>query len=163
MSNITVNRVSTTFSDAELKGIEATHIDHAKVIDPKMATMTDEQAARANSIDVANLVFVKDTIKANDAEGVAMMPPAIAALAPELEKDDTFFDQLDAEEKWLLGRLEKIRETKKVVADEAYSVALVFYNLYQSLAAAGISGAQAKYEQLKSRFNNGGGRPDAKP
>ena len=164
MSNITINRVKTTFSATETTNLEAAHATYSSIIDSKMVTLTDEEASRLKGVDVVNAVFVMDVIKANDAEGVGMMPPAVAALAPELVKDNTFLDQLDKEEKWLLEELEKIRQTKKVVADEAYSVSLVFYNQYKTLADAGIPGAKGKYQQLKGRFEGTHiGRPTAKP
>jgi hypothetical protein len=156
MSNVTINRVSTTLTATELTSLAAARTSYNAVIDGKLVTITDEEEKSLNGIDVDNVVFIADVIKANDAEGVAMVPPSIAAYAPELVKDYTLFDQLDAEEKWHLGRLEKIRQTKKVLANEAYNVALLFYKQFDYLADAGVPGAAAKRDQLKWRFDNNG-------
>ncbi len=160
MSNITVNRVSTTLTATEQTNLNTIKANYVAVIDSKCVTLTKDQEDGLKGVKVENLAFAQNTVKANDAEGVAMMPPSIAAFAPELVKDVTFFDQLDIEEKWLEGRLLKIIQTKKVIADEMYNIALKFYGIYETLAAAGVPGAQARYDQLKYRFeNNGAGRP----
>lgn len=160
MSNITVNRVSTTLTATEQTNLNTIKANYVAAIDSKCVTLTKDQADGLKGVDVKNLVFCQRTVKANDAEGVAMLPPSIAAIAPELVKDVTFFDQLDTEEKWLEGRLLKIRQTKKVIADEMYNGGLKCYGIYETLAAAGVPGAQARYDQLKYHFeDNGAGRP----
>lgn len=160
MSNITVNRVSNTFSPADLTALAAQHTAYSTIINAKTVSLTADEENALPGIDVDNYVFVKDTIAATDAEGLAMLPPTYAAMSPELTKDAGFFEQLDAEENWLMAQLTRVRQTKRVVAAESYNVSNKFYEQYQNLADAGIPGAQARVDKLKARYkNNGSGRP----
>ena len=162
MANINVNRVSNTFSPAELTALAAQHTAYVNIINSKTVSLTEDEEKDLPSIDVDNFVFVKDTIAMTDAEGLAMLPAAYAAMAPELVKDETFFEQLDNEENWLMAQVIKIRHTKRVVAAESYNVATKFYGQYQNLADAGVAGALTRADKLKARFrNNGGGRQAA--
>jgi hypothetical protein len=159
MSNINVNRVSNTFTPAELTSLTTQHTAYSAIINAKTVTLTDEEEKALPSIDVDNYVFVKDTVAVTDAEGLAMLPPAYAALAPELNKDITFFEQLDSEENWLNAQLKRVQQTKRIVAAESYNVANKFYEQYQNLATAGVAGALPKADKLKARYGgNGGGR-----
>jgi hypothetical protein len=162
MANINVNRVSNTFTTAELTSLGTAHTNYSGIINGKTVTLTKDEEDALPSIDVDNYVFVKDALAVTDAEGLAMLPPAYAALAPELAKDVTFFEQLDSEENWLMAQLTRVQQTKRVVAAESYKVANVLYNQYQNLADAGVPGAQVRADKLKERYKgNGGGRPPA--
>jgi hypothetical protein len=164
MANILENRISTMFTTAEETALTAQHTAYAAIINPKMVTLTDDELKGLPSINVDNYVFVNDTITVTDAEGVAMLPPNIAALVPEMAKDYTFYKQVDAEIAWLLGIVDKLKRTQRLAAAESYAVANKIYEMYGSLADAGVPGAQAKYDYLKARYKgNGGGKPqDAK-
>jgi hypothetical protein len=159
MANINVNRVSNTFTAAELTSLGTAHTTYSGIINGKTITLTKEEEAALPGIDIDNYVFVKDALSVTDAEGLAMLPPAFAAPAPELVKDVSFFEQLDSEENWLMAQITRVQQTKRVVAAESYKVANVLYNQYQNLADAGVAGAQTKAEKLAARYkNNGGGR-----
>jgi hypothetical protein len=164
MANVLQNRISTTFSTTDEAALTAQHAAYSAVINPKMVTLTDEELKGIPSIDVDNYVFVNDTITTCDAEGVAMLPPNIAAQVPEMVKDYTFYKQLHAEIAWLQGVLDKLKRSQRLAAAESYTVANKIYEMYASLADAGVPGAQAKYNYLKARYKgNGPGRPqDAK-
>lgn len=164
MANILQNRISTTFTSAEETALAAQHAAYAAIINPKMVTLTDEELNGTPSIDVDNYVFVNDTITTCDAEGVAMLPPNIAAQVPEMVKDYTFYKQQEAEITWLLAMVDKLKRSQRLAAAESYQVANKIYEMFGSLADAGVPGAQAKYDYLKARYKgNGGGRPqDAK-
>lgn len=162
MANILENRISTSFTTAEETALTAQHAAYAAIINPKMVTLTDDELKGLPSIDVDNYVFVNDTITVTDAEGVAMLPPNIAAQIPKMAKDYTFYKQIDAEIAWLLGIVDKLKRTQRLAAAESYAVANKIYEMYGSLADAGVPGAQAKYDYLKARYKgNGGGRPPA--
>ena len=162
MANILQNRVSNTFTAAEETLLITKKSDYAAIIDAKTIALTESELKTLSSIAVENKVFVDDTIRVADAEMLAMLPPSIGALVPELIKDKTFYEQLDAEEAWLKGRLVRVEQTKRVLAHEAYSVSLKIYEILGALASAGVPGAQAKYDILAERFKSAG-RPPAVP
>ena len=162
MANINVNRVSNTFSAADQTALNTQHSAYSALINSKTISLTTDEEDALSGIDVDNYVFVKDTVAATDAEGIAMLPPALAAFVPELVKDVTFFEQLDAEENWLNAQLTRVRQTKRVVASEGFNVSNKIYEQYQNLADAGIAGALTRADKLKARYrNNGAGRPPA--
>jgi hypothetical protein len=159
MANINVNRVSNTFTAAELTSLGTTHTAYSNIINGKTVSLTKEEEDKLQSIDVDNYVFVKDTLAVTDAEGLAMLPPAYAAMVPELVKDASFFEQLDNEENWLMAQLKRVRQTKRVVASEGLNVSNKFYEQYKNLADAGVAGAQVRVDKLKPRYqSNGAGR-----
>ena len=162
MANVLQNRISTSFTTTELANLTTQHNAYTDIINPKMVTITDEELGKIPGIDVDNYVFVGDTITVTDAEGIAMLPPTIAALVPEMDKDYTLYKQIDAEIAWLLGVKDKLQRSQRLAAAESYTVANKIYEMYGSLADAGVPGAQAKYDYLKARYKgNGGGRTPA--
>lgn len=161
MSNILENRVSTTFTKDELTDLTSQRNALMAILKPKTVALTEDELKNLSSMAVDNFVFVQETVKTTDAEGVSILPPAIAAMIPELQTDVTFYDQLDTEEAMLEDLLTRIRHTKRLVAHESYKVANNVYSLYQTLAGSGVPGAAARYNILKDRYkdNGGGGRP----
>jgi hypothetical protein len=164
MANVTQNRISNTFTSAEKAALATQHSAYAAIVHPKMATLTEKELGELPGIDEENYVFVGDTITITDADGMAMLPPSIGTLVPEMEKDYTFFDEIEAEIAWLDEQKAQLLQTQRLVAAECYKVANKIYEMYGSLADAGVPGAQAKYDYLKARYKgNGAGRqPDTK-
>jgi hypothetical protein len=164
MANLQNNRFSATFTQKETDELATSRTAYSNVLRAKTVALTPEEREDFNGIEVDNYVFVKDTLHCNDAEGVAMMPPAYAAMAPELVSDNTAFDQLDAEKLLLKDLLQRVEDTQRLVAHEGYSMATKFYKLYKQMAEDGVPGAAARYELLKKRFkDNGAGRPKDEP
>jgi hypothetical protein len=161
MKNVIENRVSATFTKDELADMLDKRKDLMAIIKPKTIALNDEELASLGSMAVDNFVFVKETLKTTDEEGVALLAPGIAAMVPEFTIDVAFFDQLAAEEAAMEDLLTRIRHTKRLVAHESYKVANSVYGQYQSLAEDGIPGAAARFNLLKERYKgNGPGRPN---
>jgi hypothetical protein len=162
MANVMENRISTTFTETELNELATARTAYMNILKAKTVALTADELDSLSSMAVSNFVFVKDTLQASDAEGLSLLPPAIAALVPEAAKDAAMFTQLDAEELLLLDMLTRIQHTKRLSAHEAYNVSTKLYQQYQVLAEAGVPGAATRYNALKERFkDNGGGRPAA--
>jgi hypothetical protein len=160
MANVMENRISTTFTETELQQLKAARDAYMNILKAKTVALTADELSSLSSMAVSNFVFVKDTLQASDAEGLSMLPPAIAALVPEAGKDANVFTQLDAEELMLLDLLTRVQHTRRLVAHEAYNVCTKAYEQYRMLAEAGVPGAVTRYNALKDRFkDNGGGRP----
>lgn len=160
MANIFENRVSTTFTQEELDQLTVQQTEYMKFIKPKTLALTQPELESLSSMAVDNFVFVKEALEATDAEGAALIAASVATMVPELEKDVTFFNQLNAQEALLTDLLTRVQHTKRVVAHESYNVANAIYGQYQSLASIGTPGAVSRYNKLKERYeDNGGGRP----
>jgi len=160
MANVLQNRISTSFTNTELDNLNTHIAAYSAIINPKMVAITDDELKGIPSIDVDNYVFVGDVTTTCDAEGLAMLPPNIAAQVPEMDKDYTFYDQAEAEIVRLLGIVDKLRRSQRLAAAESFAVANKVYEMFGSLADAGVPGAQAKYDYLKARYkSSGAGRP----
>jgi hypothetical protein len=79
MANILENRVSATFSKEELDKLAVQRNAFMAIVKPKTVALNADELASLGSISVDNFVFVKDTLTNTDAEGAALLPPAIAA------------------------------------------------------------------------------------
>lgn len=159
MTNVQSNRFSKTFTQVEADELAISRRAYLDLVKDKTIALTPDELNELSSMAVDNFVFVKDMLMANDAEGIAMLPPAYAAEAPELSKDTSVFDFLDMEEMMIDDLKLRIQHTKRLVAHEAYSLAIKFYKLYKQMAEDGVPGAAARYNALKARFkDNGGGR-----
>jgi hypothetical protein len=77
-----------------------------------------------------------------------------------MEKDYTFYDDAEVEIAWMQGMIDKLRRSQRLAAAESYAAANKVYEMFGSLADAGVTGAQAKYDYLKARYKSkGAGRP----
>ena len=54
---------------------------------------------------------------------------------------------------------QRVSDTKRLAAHEAYVEALAIYKIIQAFHEMGIEGFTAAYEELKERFEGQGGRP----
>ena len=91
------------------------------------------------------------------------MPPALAALVTNLDNDLKFSNQLtDFENNFIKQIQQKVADTKRRAAHEAYTASLAVYKIIEALAEVGVDGAQAAYDILKVRFE-GQGRPAGPP
>ncbi|MDR0375571.1 MAG: hypothetical protein LBH85_07585 [Treponema sp.] len=82
---------------------------------------------------------------------------------PYLDVDAFGVDFSDAHGLWtLLNSVRQLEEgiddTEMTAGSEAYQAALVFYHSAKTAAAQDVPGAKAVYEELKTRFPQGGGR-----
>jgi hypothetical protein len=82
---------------------------------------------------------------------------------PYLDMDSFSVDFADAHNLFTLVNLvtqllENLSDTEMAAGSEAYQEALVFYNSAKVAAAQDIPGAKAVYDELKTRFPQGGKR-----
>ena len=160
MSNLTENKLNTIIDVADLATI-ATSIT---TITSKLpaGSLTEEQREALKSIDVNNKVFVEDVIIELGISATGIIPVFITPAY--IQTDLTLFEQLDGIEANLENLLQKIADLKRIAGDEAYSMALASYKIYDSANQGGIPGAKQAYDKLKVRFdsqNTGAGRPVA--
>lgn len=160
MSNLTENKLNTIIAAADITAIDAAVVTITSKL--PAGSLTDEQRSSLKAINVANKVFVEDVLTEIGVSGTGIIPAFI--VPAHIQNDLTLFEQLDAVEAQVLNLLQKIADLKRIAGDEAYSVALAVYKIYDAANAGGIPGAKQAYDKLKTRFdaqNNGNntGRP----
>lgn len=159
MSNLTENKLNTVISDADVLSI-ATSITSIVNKLPS-GSLTDEQRQTLKGIDVNNKIFVEDVISELGISASGIVPPFINAAS--IQTDLILYEQLDIIAANLSNVLQKVSDLKRIAGDEAYSMALAAYKIYDGANQFGIAGAKQSYDNLKTRFDaqNGGGRkPD---
>ena len=135
-----------------------TKIDEAKtLLVPYMLALTPAERRELPKMGEKTIGFVE---KAYD---FARQNPNL--VPPYLDLDAFGVDFSDAHGLWtLLNSVQQLEETiddtEMTAGSEAYQAALVFYKSVKMAAAQDIPGAKAIYEELKTRFPQGG-RPRA--
>jgi hypothetical protein len=121
---------------------------------PAGATLTEEERASGGDINVANKIFVDDTLNELNSNGTAIMPVWFSI--PNLTTDVTFFDQSEELISLHQNIIIRLKDAQRIAGREALINALKAYEQYKSAADAGVSGAQASYDKLKIRFESAG-------
>ena len=104
---------------------------------------------RYPKMDVSNKDFVNDAVNAISNDG-AILPAYINP--DEMKKDLNLFNQLEEVLMPLTYLFDQVRDTQMMAGSEAYSTALMVYNMTKAAAKAGVPGANSIYTQLKGRF-----------
>ena len=152
MSNLTDNKLNLILAEDSVVLINKS-INIVKDNIPTVG-LTDEQRASLKSMDVDNKVFVEDVISVMAVNGAGIIPDFIK---PEFIKNDlTLSNQLDSILVNLLSAVRLVTDAKRVADDEAYSLALASYKMFEMASLAGIPGAKEAYEKLKPRFDGQG-------
>ena len=163
MANISENLIDTTISNADVTALNTALTTAATTLDPYMATLTEEERNSLFSLQQENLVFATDALLQIQSLG-SLLPPALGSLVTDLSNDLALHEQLKTVEQVHLNQLiQKVADTKRLAAHEAYTGALAAYKVIEALASVGVPGAQAAYDILKVRFANQGGRPVTPP
>ncbi|MBR8538179.1 hypothetical protein KDU71_21590 [Carboxylicivirga sediminis] len=117
---------------------------------PFLTGLTPEQRKRLPKIEKRNKTFVKDVeaVIKNDA---SLLPSYVKP--DEMAKDLELYEQLE-ELLTPLGYLyDRVRDTQMLAGSEAYTQALMVYNMIKAANKAGLPGANSLYNQLKGRFD----------
>jgi hypothetical protein len=152
MSNVSSNRIAVTLTQQkidEVKGL-LTQLNAAL---PFLTGLTTEERMTLPKINVANKAFVDDAIVAINANP-ALVPSYVNK--DELGKDYTLYSQLDELVMLTNQFCEKLADTQMLAGSEAYVSALAAYRMFQAAADAGVPGADAVYDSLRSRFTGQG-------
>jgi hypothetical protein len=152
--NITENRVSAVLSNVVLAQI----IDLLKqVIElmPFLVGLTPEERKRMPKMDKRNREFVHDVEIAIKNDG-SILPGYIKP--EEMTKDLELYEQLEEVLVPLNYLSDRVRDTQILVGSEAYSTALLVYNMVKTADKAGVPGANNLYKQLKERFERTGSK-----
>jgi hypothetical protein len=160
MGNISENKINNVIAPADITLIK-TSIDAIAAKIP-VATLTPEQRSSLLSMDVENKVFVEDCINEIAISGTGIIPAFISGTA--IQNDLNLFEQLDVVEAQLENLLQKIKDAKRLAADEAMTVANAIYKTYEMGAMAGVAGAQQAFDKLKARYaKQNTSKPDTTP
>lgn len=160
MSNLSENRINVVLSAADITAINTSIATVLSKV-PANTTLTDEQRASYNAINVANKVFAEDCLTEAQANGAGILPGFVSL--PNLQNDLTVFEQLDVVESALNNALQRISDAKRIAGHEGYGQANVIYNAFKAANENGIANAKTSFDKLKTRYEAQGntGRPAA--
>ena len=163
MANITENIVNTTITPADETTIGTNTAALMTLLQPYLATLTDEQRASLFSLKEENLVFAYLALQQAQSLG-NLLPPALSSLVANLGNDLELHNQLtDLENTFIKQVAQKVADTKRRAGHEAYVGGLAVYKIIEALSAVGVDGAKAAYDILKERFANQGGSGATQP
>lgn len=159
MANITVNRINITISAADEGSLNMGFSQIKSVLDTYTKSLTPEERDALFGLDVENRGFAHDALGEAQANG-GILPNYISA--GDMDNDLKLYEQLNGLETLVDHIAQRIKDTKRLAAHEAYAMALTIYKLYESAHLAGIEDATVSYLKLKQRFEQqGGGAPKA--
>ncbi|MBK3515975.1 hypothetical protein [Carboxylicivirga marina] len=143
------NQISVTMTDESMLQVS----DLLKQITnamPFLIGITPEQRKRLPKINKSNQSFIKDVEMAikNDS---SILPAYVKP--DEMTKDLNLYDQLEEIIVPLSYLLDRLRDTQTLAGSEAYTNALMVYNMVKAANKAGLPGANSLYNQLKGRFD----------
>lgn len=153
MSNLSNNRLNISATPVQISAVKAALNTIATNL-PFLIGLTIDERISLPSIDVNNKAFTEDAINAG-VNNAALIPSYVSVA--NMQSDMTLFNQLDEIKILTKQLLEKLEDTQLLAGSEAYISALTLYKLFGSAADAGVPGADAIYEQLRTRFAGQGG------
>ena len=157
MSNLTLNRIDTTFTDAEFNNIKDAIRNIDSSLGGKTRSLTKEERKKLPKINKDNLLFVQDAALAAD-NARDLLP---AYFSSEAMRTDTQYHLQLKELSLLLAQLqEKISDTMMLAGSEAYTSALTVYRMLQAAAKGGVSGAEPLATKLAERFKQASNAPE---
>ncbi len=117
---------------------------------PFLTGLTPEQRKRLPKIEKRNKSFVQDVeaVIKNDA---SLLPSYVKP--DEMSKDLELYEQLEELLTPLTYLCDRVRDTQMLAGSEAYTQALMVYNMIKAANKAGLPGANSLYNQLKGRFD----------
>jgi hypothetical protein len=151
--NITINRLNTTMSEADMSAVKK-FFENIYALMPFLIGLTTDERISLPKINEGNKVFVGDSINAL-ANNASMLPAYLNV--SDIRSDLTLYEQLDELEGIALQLVEKIQDTRMLCGSEAYASSLTAYRLFEAAASAGLPGADSVYNALKQRFAGQGG------
>ena len=160
MANINTNIVNTTISQADLTTLNTGSAAIMTLLQPYFVSLTDEERTSLFSLKEENLVFAYLALQQAKNLG-NLIPPALSTLVANLENDLQYQQQLmEFENNFIKQLTQKVADSKRRAAHEAYVGGLAVYKIIEALASISVDGAQVGYDILKERFaNQGGGAP----
>lgn len=161
MANLANNRLNITATTAQVTAVKNA-LQTISTNLPFLLGLTIDERIALPAINVNNKAFTEDAINVA-VNNTALIPSYVNV--PSMQNDLTLFNQLDEIIVLTKQLLERLEDTQLLAGSEAYVGALAVYKLIGSAADAGVPGADAIYNQLKSRFagQGGTGTPAANP
>src|SRR5690606_26480282 len=148
MSNIHHNRVKTTISPEDMDEIRAAFQTLNDKL-PFLVGISPTERRALPKMRMQNKVFTEDAIRAMKASP-ELLPGYISL--EDLQMDMTLLIQLNQILGMSRSLVEKLLDTQILVGSEAYSTALLVYDIYKTSYKAGLPGAAAAYEEFYERF-----------
>ena len=148
MSNITENRINVTLSAADITTINSSVAAIAGKL-PNVS-LDEDQRSHMLGMDVDNKIFAEDCMNEVNISGSGIVPAFINPAF--LQNDLALYEQLDVVEASLENLIQKIKDLKRLAADEAMTLSNAIYKTYEMANLAGVSGAKQAYDKLSVRY-----------
>ena len=148
MSNITENRINVTLSTADVTSINTSIAAIAGKL-PNIS-LDENQRSQMLSMDVDNKIFAEDCMNEVTISGAGIIPAFINPAF--LQNDLALYEQLDAIEASIENVLQKVKDVKRLAADEAMTVSNAIYKTFEMANLAGVLGAKQAYDKLSARY-----------
>lgn len=148
MSNITENRINVTLSTADITSINTSIAAIAGKL-PNIS-LDENQRSQMLSMDVDNKIFAEDCMNEVTISGAGIIPAFINPAF--LQNDLALYEQLDAIEASIENVLQKVKDVKRLAADEAMTVSNAIYKTFEMANLAGVLGAKQAYDKLSARY-----------
>lgn len=163
MANPNDNRIDAVISAADLDKIVAGFKLVLEGLATTTKTLVQEERDSLFSLAEENLVFSQDA----QTQGLILQttfPAQLQLVLSRMDNDLKLRNQLDEIDTGVLQQvIQRIIDTRRLAAHEAYTAALAIYKFIEAGAALGLDGYQASYDILKARFSNQGGAPKSVP
>lgn len=156
MANINENQIDQVMGALEMSTINQSLAAIMAVLPLQgTITFTPEQLEGMLSMDVDNRVQVQKVIEEMKGAAAAILPAYFTVT--KIENDNTLNEQMRS----IIAGLQNVTMAamfiERLTAHEAVGGGNAAYAMIKAAAAAGIPGAQAVYERLKTRFDGQGG------
>ena len=164
MANPNENRIDIVIAPLDLTNIGNGFTQISNGLDPYTQALTEGERDSLFSIAEENEVFSDDALEQGQLL-IAQFPPALQTVVNNMVNDTTLHGQLDViEDTQIAPLVQRVKDTKRLVAHERYTAAVAIYKMIETGAAIGLPGFQAAYDILKVRFaGQGGAQPQPIP
>jgi hypothetical protein len=152
MSNINDSCLNVRMTPAQITAVKAA-LQTIQTNMPFLTGLSVEERIALPKLNVSNKAFTEDAIYS--AVNNTNMFPSYFSTA-NLQTDYNLYVQLDELILLVDHVAERISDTQMLAGSQAYVSALASYRLFGAAADAGVPGADAIYDRLKSRFANQG-------
>ena len=154
MANISYNQIHETLEETTMALILQKFQEIFDLL-PK-GTLTTNERQRYRSLNVRNLAFVEHAVKVQNTNDGSLLPALLST--NNMATDLMLFKQMRTLRSRVKNLDSILSDVERIVAHEAYGVALTQYKFYQIGSKVGTPNAKAAVEQLEWRFKNSGGK-----
>lgn len=149
------NRISASLADAD-KTLILQKIAEIRALLPFLLNLTPDERQTMPKLGEKTLAF-DEKCASYMAQNPKLVPSFVEL--PEMEKDRALRTPLSDVARELNLLTQAVDDSTTIVGHEIYMAELAFYQNVRQAAKRGVAGAQAIFDDLKTRFPGGNGTP----